>query len=90
MSENHRTTEAKVIAEMNIHLEESVSIKIVRRELHKSHIHSTVEIAEPLITETTQNVDKDGVVTTKSERLMIGKKQYSQMRCSSRYAQQHA
>jgi hypothetical protein len=37
------------IAELNIHLEDPVSTKTVRRELHKSNIHGSAAIAEPLI-----------------------------------------
>jgi hypothetical protein len=38
-------------AELNIHLEDPVSTKTNRRELHKSDIHGTAAIAKPLITE---------------------------------------
>ena len=51
MSQNHRTTAAKVTAELNIHLGEPLSIKTVRQELHISNNHGTAVIAEPLITE---------------------------------------
>jgi hypothetical protein len=34
-------------AELNIHLEDPVSTKTVRRELHKSIIHGTAAIAKP-------------------------------------------
>ena len=57
MSKNHRTTAAKVIVELsthpklNTHLDDPVSLQIVRGELHKSNIHSTAAIAAPLITE---------------------------------------
>jgi hypothetical protein len=37
--------------ELHIHLEDPVSIKTVRRELHKSSIHGRAAIAKPLITE---------------------------------------
>jgi hypothetical protein len=49
VSKNLTTTEAQVTAELN--LEECVSTKTVRFELHKSNIHSTAAIAKPLITE---------------------------------------
>jgi hypothetical protein len=48
---NHRTTAAKVTAELNIHLEDPVSTKTIRREFHKSNIHGRVAIAKLLITE---------------------------------------
>jgi hypothetical protein len=35
---------------MNIHLEDPVSTKTVRCELHKSNIHGRAAIAKPLIT----------------------------------------
>jgi hypothetical protein len=38
VSKNHRTTAAKVTAELNIHFEDPVSTKTVRCELHKSNI----------------------------------------------------
>jgi hypothetical protein len=38
-------------AELNIHLEDPVSRKIVQHELHKSNIHGRAVIAKPLITE---------------------------------------
>jgi len=51
VSNNHRTAAAKVMAELNIHLEDFVSTKSIWQELHKSNIHSTAAIAKPLITE---------------------------------------
>jgi hypothetical protein len=50
-SKNHRNFSAKVTAELNIHLEDPVSTKPFRRELHKSNIHSGVAIAKPLTSE---------------------------------------
>jgi hypothetical protein len=37
--------------ELNIHSEDTVPTKIVRRELHKSNIHGRTAVAKPLITE---------------------------------------
>ena len=51
MSKNHRTTATKVTAELNIYLEDSVSSKTFRWELHKSYLHGTAAITKPLITE---------------------------------------
>ena len=51
VSEYHRTTAAKVTVELNIHLENPVSTKIVWQELHISSIHGRAVIAKPLITE---------------------------------------
>jgi hypothetical protein len=70
VSKNHRTTAAKVKEELNIHLEDPVSTKTVRRELHKSSIHGRVAISKPLITE--NDAKKDGVMNIKSGCLMTG------------------
>jgi adenosine deaminase len=58
VSKNHRTTTAQVTAELNIHLDDSVSRKTVQRELHKSHIHGRAATAEPLITESNAQMRK--------------------------------
>jgi hypothetical protein len=58
MSKNQRTTAAKVTEELNIHLEDSVSTKIVR-QLHKSNIHSTAASFKLLITENSANRQKN-------------------------------
>jgi transposase len=50
VSRNHIPTAAHVIAELNIYLEDPVSTKTVRRELHKSNIYGRAAIAKPLIT----------------------------------------
>jgi len=50
VSENHTTTAAKVTAELNIHLEDYVSTKTVRRELHKSSILGRAATAKSPIT----------------------------------------
>jgi hypothetical protein len=46
------------MAELNIYLEEPVSIKTVRCELHKSNTHDRAAIAKPLITESNVQVRK--------------------------------
>jgi len=51
VSKDHRSAAAKLTAELNIHLEDPVSTKRVRRELHKSNIRGTAATAKPLITE---------------------------------------
>ena len=51
LSRNRTTTRAKVTAELNIHLEDSVSTKTPRRELHKPNIHGKAVIVKPLISE---------------------------------------
>jgi hypothetical protein len=48
---NRKTTAAQVTAELNIHLEDPVSSKTVRRRFDKSNIHSYIATAKPLITE---------------------------------------
>jgi hypothetical protein len=50
VSKNNIIT-AQVTAELNIHLEDPVSTKTVRHELHKSNIHDRAAIAKPPITE---------------------------------------
>jgi len=49
VSINHRSTAAKVTAELNIHLEDRFHRN--RCELHVSNIHGRAAIAKPLITE---------------------------------------
>ena len=51
MSEDHRSTAAKVTAELNIHPEDPVSAQAVQHELHKYDIYGRAAIAEPVITE---------------------------------------
>jgi hypothetical protein len=51
---NHTTT----AAELNIHPEDPVSRKTVRRELHKSNIHGRAATAKPLITESNAQMRK--------------------------------
>lgn len=53
---DHKTTAAKVTAELNDHLEHPVSTKTVRRELHKSGFHGRAAIRKPLLS--TTNVAK--------------------------------
>jgi transposase len=72
VSKNHRSTAAKVTAELNIHLEGPVSTKTTRRELQRSSIHGRVAIAEPLITQNNAKSEKDGVFIIKPGCLMIG------------------
>jgi hypothetical protein len=56
-SENHRSTDDRA-TELNIHLEDPVSTKSVRFELHKSNIHGRAAIAKPLITESNTQMRK--------------------------------
>jgi hypothetical protein len=51
VSKNDRTTAAQVRAELNVHLEEPVSTKKVRLELHKSNIQVRAAVAKAMITE---------------------------------------
>jgi len=55
VSKNRGTAAAKVTSELNIHLEDPVSTKMIQCELHKSNIHSRAAIAKPLITENSYN-----------------------------------
>jgi hypothetical protein len=45
-------------AQLNIHLEDPVSTKTVRHELHKSDIHGRAAIAKPLIIESNAQMHK--------------------------------
>jgi hypothetical protein len=47
-----------VTAELNIHLEDTVSTKTVQRELHKSNIHGKAALAKPLFTESSAQMRK--------------------------------
>ena len=76
MSENHRNTAAKVTAELNIHLEDHVSTKTVRQELHIYNILGRAATAKAPITgeggkKKPLKGEKD-VVITKLGRLMTG------------------
>jgi hypothetical protein len=55
---NHTPTSAWVTAELNIHLEDPVSIKTVQRELHKFNIHSRAAFAKSLITDSNAQMRK--------------------------------
>jgi hypothetical protein len=58
------------ISELNIHLEDTVSTKTVRRELHKSNIHGRAAIAKFLITESNAQVCKWWCQTTGNARVL--------------------
>jgi transposase len=58
VAKQHKTTAAKVTAELNAHLSNTVSTKTVRRELHKANIHGRATIAKPLITEANAKLRK--------------------------------
>jgi transposase len=59
VSKNHTTTAAQVnCKKLNIHLEDPVYTKTVRREPHKSNIHSRAAIAKHLITESNSQMRK--------------------------------
>ena len=74
-------------AELNINLEDLVSPKTVRRELHKSNIHGRAAIAKSLTTENDAKSQKDSVMIIKPGRLMTGKTLYGQMIRHSRCSQ---
>jgi hypothetical protein len=57
-SRNDRTTTAQVTAGLNILLEDPVSTKTVRCEIHKSNIHGRAAIAKPLINESNTQMRK--------------------------------
>ena len=54
--EDRKTTAPKITAELNKHLQDPVSTKPVRRELHKSGFHGRAGIRKPLLSKT--NVSK--------------------------------
>jgi hypothetical protein len=54
---NHRTTSAQVTTKLNIYLDPA-STKTVRRELHKTYIHSRAAIAKAVITESNAQMRK--------------------------------
>jgi hypothetical protein len=56
--EKLQTTAKQVKAELNIYLEDTVSTKTVRRELHKSNIHGRAATAKPLIIESNAQMRK--------------------------------
>jgi DUF4097 and DUF4098 domain-containing protein YvlB len=58
--EKSRTIATQVTAELNIHLEDPVSTKTVRGELHTSNIHGRgrAATAKPLITESSAQLHK--------------------------------
>jgi hypothetical protein len=58
VSKNQTTTRAKVTAELSTHLQDSVSTKTARQELHKPNIHGKAAIVRPLISEKTPNGEK--------------------------------
>jgi hypothetical protein len=65
VSKNLITTAPKVTAELSIHLEDPVSTKTVRRELHKSNIHGRATIAKILFTENNTKRQIYGVMIIK-------------------------
>jgi hypothetical protein len=66
VSQTHRTPPA----ELNAHLEASVSTETARRELHKSNSHGRAATATPLITEKVMlRCVKAGVTTIKPGHL---------------------
>jgi hypothetical protein len=67
VSKNHTTTAAQMTTELNIHLEDFVSTKTIRRE-HRSNTHGRASIAKPLITES-----NGGVTTIKPGHQTTGK-----------------
>jgi len=90
VSKNHGTTAVNLTAELNIHLEDPVFTKTVRRELHQSNIHSRVAIAKPLIAENNAKDEKDGVTIIKLGCLVIGNTWYGQMNHLSHCSQHQA
>jgi hypothetical protein len=55
---NHTTTAAQVRTALNIHLEDPISTKTVRHELHESSIQGRAAIPKPLINESNAQMRK--------------------------------
>jgi len=51
VTRQHKTTAAKVTAELNTHLSNTILTKTVRRELHKGNIYGRAAITKPFIIE---------------------------------------
>lgn len=49
VARKHKTTASQITSEMNTHLQEAVSSKTIRRELHAANIHGRAAISKPLI-----------------------------------------
>jgi hypothetical protein len=58
VSKNHRTTAAQATAEPNIHVEDTLSTKRGRRDLHKFNIRGRVATAKPLIIDSNAQMRK--------------------------------
>jgi Cdc6-like AAA superfamily ATPase len=67
VSKNQRSSAAQVTAELIVRLEDSVSIKIVLRELHKFNIASKAAIVEPLLLKVIFRCINGGVTTVRLE-----------------------
>lgn len=50
VARKHKTTASQITSEMNTHLQEGVSVKTIRRELHRANIHGRAAIPKPLVT----------------------------------------
>jgi hypothetical protein len=72
MSKNHSNTAAEVTAELSIQLEDPVSTKMDWWELQKSNSHGSAEMLNLWLLKTTLKGEKDGEMTIKPGRLMIG------------------
>jgi hypothetical protein len=65
VTKNHRTTAAKVAAELSTHLEDPVLIKAMRPKLDNSNTRGTAAIAKTMIAENnTKRRKKNGVMIT--------------------------
>ena len=52
VKDNRKTTAVKITADLNGHLQNPVSIKTVRRELHRSGFYGRAAIRKPLVSNT--------------------------------------
>lgn len=58
VAKQHKTTAAKVTAELNSHLNNPISTKTVRWEFHESNIYGRAAISKPLITDANAKLRK--------------------------------
>jgi hypothetical protein len=72
VSKNHRTTAAKVAAELSTHLEDPVPIKAIRPDIDNSNIRDRAAIAKPLIAENNTIRRKRRCDDHKTWTLLIG------------------
>ena len=71
MRRNHRTTAAKVTAELNQHSNSTVSTRTVRRELNKAEYHGIGAIMKPLLSSACPCRDYKGWYADQRKQVII-------------------